>query len=65
MPVYYKFWRFDKSFNLKYIDKILYEWKKKGINNEQDIEKNKKEFQKKKLDTELVDYDWLNEDKDN
>lgn len=56
---------FNGVFNLKYIDKILYEWKKKGITSEEDIEKNRKQFQSKKLDTELVDYDWLNEDKDN
>lgn len=48
--------------NLRYIDKILYEWKKKGITNKEDVEKNKKEFHKnKETKQELYDYDWLNE----
>ena len=45
--------------NLRYIDKILYEWNKKGIKSKKDLKtKNKpKEKQKK----EVFDYDWLNE----
>ena len=52
--------------NLRYIDKILYEWKKKGIKTKEDVEKQKNEFHKKKeLQTkELFDYDWLNERED-
>lgn len=52
--------------NLRYIDKILYEWKKKGIKTKEDVEKQKSEFHKKKeLQTkELFDYDWLNERED-
>lgn len=46
--------------NLRYIDKILYEWNRKGIKNKKDIESNKKEFKQKKV--EVFDYDWLNED---
>ena len=34
--------------NLRYIDKILYEWNRKGIKNKKDIESNKKEFKQKK-----------------
>jgi len=48
--------------SLRYIDKILHEWKKKGIKNSKDVENDKKNFNKKtpkKID--LVDYDWLNE----
>ena len=43
--------------NLRYIDKILIDWNKKGIKNEQDIINDRKKFQNKKL----FDYDWLNE----
>ena len=50
--------------NLRYIDKILYEWNKKGIKTSEDVENEKKKFQNKKSDKELFDYDWLNE-KDN
>lgn len=48
--------------NLRYIDKILHEWKKKGIKNGQDIENDRKYFKDKKVaPKKLVDYDWLNE----
>ena len=44
--------------NLKYIDKILSEWRKKGINKKSDIKiKNTKKPAKK----EVFEYDWLNE----
>ena len=46
--------------NLRYIDKILYEWNKKGIKNAVDLEsKNKKEENAK--DNIYYEYDWLNE----
>lgn len=46
--------------NLRYIDKILYEWNKKGIKSVVDLEsKNKKEENNK--DSIYYEYDWLNE----
>lgn len=47
--------------NLRYIDKILYEWKKKGIKSKADIEKERANFKKKNPKGEVFDYDWLNE----
>ena len=47
--------------NLRYIDKILYEWKKKGIKSKEDIEKERANFKKKNPKGEVFDYDWLNE----
>lgn len=47
--------------NLRYIDKILIDWTKKGIKNEQDIINDRKKFQNKKQNKKLFDYDWLNE----
>lgn len=47
--------------NLRYIDKILIDWNKKGIKNEQDIINDRKNFQTKKQNKKLFDYDWLNE----
>lgn len=44
--------------NLRYIDTILFEWRKKGINSEKDIKIKREKSEKK----ELFDYDWLNED---
>lgn len=52
--------------NLRYIDKIIYEWGKKGIKNKSDVEKNRKQFKSNNSNKnkELFDYDWLN-DSDN
>ena len=47
--------------NLRYIDKILYEWNKKGIKSKEDIEKEREKFSKKDSKKEVFDYDWLNE----
>ncbi len=44
--------------NLRYIDKILYEWHKKGIKNKEDINVKKAP---PKAKGEVFDYDWLNE----
>lgn len=49
--------------NLRYIDRILYEWAKKGIKNKEDVDKTKKQTRDKettqKLD--LFDYAWLDD----
>ncbi len=48
--------------NLRYIDKILYEWKKKGIQTKEDVEKDRASYQAKRVEKkELFDYDWLND----
>ena len=48
--------------NLRYIDKILHEWKKKGIRTNKDVELDKQNFNKKNnKKVNLIDYDWLNE----
>lgn len=47
--------------NLRYIDKIIRDWNKKGIKTEQDIINDRKNFQAKKENKKLFDYDWLNE----
>lgn len=50
--------------NLRYIDKILYEWAKKGIQTKEDVEKNKKQFREKEKPkkVDLFDYDWMDDD---
>lgn len=45
--------------NLKYIDRILYEWNKKGYKKPSDIVK-KKQIKDENID--LFDYDWLDEE---
>lgn len=52
---------YNGASNLRYMDKILYEWNKKGIKTKDDVEKDKKNFKKNKK-TEMFDYDWLNEE---
>ena len=51
--------------NLRYIDKILYEWGNKGIKTAKDVEKNRinfREKQEKKEKLELFDYDWFDDE---
>ena len=48
--------------NLRYIDKILFEWNKKGYKKPKDIEENRKKTKNKEI--EVFDYDWLNEKKE-
>ena len=53
--------------NLRYIDKILYEWNRKGIKTKEDVEKNRENHKKKEekdveFDTEIFDWNWLDED---
>lgn len=53
---------YNGVYNFRYIDRILYEWHKKGIRTKEDVERNKREFKKaKESNTELFDYDWLND----
>jgi DNA replication protein len=49
--------------NLKYIDRILYTWKTKGIKTKKDIINDKKKYQKPKiLANDVFDYNWLEEE---
>ena len=52
--------------NLRYIDRILSEWAKKGIKTQEDLDKEKEAFIRKKSDSvkvvENTDYDWLNDE---
>ena len=56
--------------NLRYIDKILYNWSKEGIKNLEDVEKSRKNFrdkEKEKNNTskkEIFDYDWMSDSDD-
>lgn len=52
--------------NLRYIDKILYEWQKKGIKSSQDVIKHLTNYKESKNNQknmkELFDYNWLEDD---
>ena len=48
--------------NLRYIDKILYDWYKKGIRNVDDVKKEREHHNDSSDDTIYVMDDWLNMD---
>ncbi len=51
--------------NLRYIDRVLFEWKKKGITTKEDIMRDKEKFRKEKKSKgkkEVFDYNWLDDD---
>lgn len=50
--------------NLRYIDKIISEWSKKGIKTKEDVEKSRITFKQKKetkQKNDILEYDWLND----
>ena len=58
---------FNGVSNLRYIDKILYEWGKAGFKTVKDVENNRKKRNKVKeteseVDLEIVDWNWFDED---
>lgn len=54
---------YNGALSLRYIDKILFEWEKKGIKSKKDVLDDKEKFKKNSSKkTELFDYDWLNEE---
>ena len=54
---------FNGVFKLNYIDKILFEWNKKGIKTPNDIEKDKTSYKAKKEEKkDLYDYNWLEDE---
>ena len=54
--------------NLRYIDKILFEWNKAGVKNSGDVEKNRKkriesrEKHDENIDMDIIDYNWFDDD---
>ena len=55
----------NKVASIRYIDKVLYSWAKKGIKTKEDVEKNRKSFRAKEEKQEKIDvfdYDWMEDD---
>ena len=52
--------------SIRYIDKILYEWKKKNIKTKEDVSKERERFRNRKdsSSVEVFEYDWLDDDED-
>ena len=58
---------FNGVSNLRYIDKILYEWGKLGIKTKEDVEKNRKKHNSKKNKEKVdidIDWNWFDEGED-
>ena len=54
---------YNDAKSLKYIDRIIYSWKQKGIKTKDDIIKDKINYRNSKKNKEPVfDYNWLEED---
>ena len=58
---------FNGVSNLRYIDKILYEWGKKGIKTKEDVEKNKQKRNNSRsknedLDLDIMDWNWFEDE---
>lgn len=47
--------------NLRYVDKIIYEWNKKGIKKPSEVTQTEKKEEEEKA-SETYEYDWLNEE---
>lgn len=48
--------------NFRYIDKILYEWNKKGFKTMEDVNNHLIKREPKKEESELFDYNWLDDE---
>ena len=60
---------FNGVSNLRYIDKILYEWGKDGVKTKEDVEKRKKQRNKKiqkeenkDIDLDIMEWDWFDDE---
>ena len=55
----------NKVASIRYIDKILYEWSKKGYKTKEDVLNSKKNFREREKNepkVDLFDYDWIEDD---
>lgn len=52
---------YNGATNMRYIDTVLHEWKKKGYKNMDDVRNNKIKKETEKNE-EIFDFDWLNDD---
>lgn len=56
----------NKVASIRYIDKVLYNWSKKGIKTREDVEENRKNFrskeEKKEEKVDVFEYNWLDDE---
>lgn len=48
--------------NLRYIDKIIYEWGKKGFKNMDEVKVHLENRKEENKSADLFDYNWLDDD---
>lgn len=48
--------------NLRYIEKIILDWKKRGYKNVKDIERARERYKKKNGNGDVFDYNWLDDE---
>lgn len=48
--------------NLRYIEKIILDWKKRGYNSVKDIERARERYKKKNGNGDVFDYNWLDDE---
>ena len=52
---------YNSTTSLRYIETILYSWKKKGIKTKEDVNKERIRYKKSKNEViEVPDFDWVN-----
>ena len=55
--------KYNGTCNIRYIDKVLNEWRQKGIKNSNDLESYYATNNIKDEEVQLFDYNWLDDDK--
>lgn len=54
---------YNNATSFRYIEKILYDWRKKGYKNKQDVMEAKNKYRESKKEVkDVFYYDWLNDD---
>ena len=48
--------------NLRYIEKIILDWKKRGYKSVKDIERSRERYKKKNGNGDVFDYNWLDDE---
>ena len=61
---YEEMWEYNGVTSLKYIETILYNWRKKGYRNKKEIMEAKSKYRESKKEEvkDVFYYDWLNDD---
>lgn len=53
---------YNGAISIRYIDRIIYDWSKKGLKSAADVNAEARKFRKSKEVPEVFSYDWLNDE---